>query len=332
MDAEIRPRRGRQKTKASSRKKPVSGRAASDDAGKKLLRAEMLLSITRELAGTDTLNDVLVKMVDITSRETDCERGTLFLMTIRPANSIRASPRGTSAAKSVMLNTNGIAGHVFTTGSRRRSSTTPIPIRASIPTSTSKPGFTTRNILCAPVRTVKGEIIGVAQALNKKDGAFTQEDLALLEAMTTQATLALRSAQFIERMKAAREQEMEFLDVVARHHRRHRPGHRCCRRSWREAARMLEADRSTLFLNDEKTNELFSRVAQGLGSVQIRLPNHLGIAGAVFTTGKTINIPYAYADLRFNPAFDKRTGYFTRSILCVPVVNKYGKIIGVTQV
>ena len=65
MDAEIRPRRGRQKTKASSRKKPVSGRAASDDAGKKLLRAEMLLSITRELAGTDTLNDVLVKMVDI---------------------------------------------------------------------------------------------------------------------------------------------------------------------------------------------------------------------------------------------------------------------------
>src|SRR3546814_963957 len=53
-----------------------------------------------------------------------------------------------------------------------------------------------------------------------------------------------------------------------------------------------------------------------------RLPNHLGIAGAVFTSGKTVNIPYAYADLRFNPAFDKKTGYFTRSILCVPVVNK----------
>ena len=65
-----------------------------------------------------------------------------------------------------------------------------------------------------------------------------------------------------------------------------------------------------------------SEVGQGLESVQIRLPNHLGIAGAVFTTGKTINIPYAYADLRFNPAFDKKTGYFTRSILCVPIVNK----------
>ena len=58
----------------------------------------------------------------------------------------------------------------------------------------------------------------------------------------------------------------------------------------------------------------------------------MGIAGAVFTSGKTINIPYAYADLRFNPAFDKKTGYFTRSILCIPVVNKDGKTIGVTQV
>ena len=64
---------------------------------------------------------------------------------------------------------------------------------------------------------------------------------------------------------------------------------------------------------------------------EIRMPNHMGIAGAVFTSGQTINIPHAYADLRFNPAFDKRTGYFTRSILCVPVTNKAGKVIGVAQ-
>ena len=45
-----------------------------------------------------------------------------------------------------------------------------------------------------------------------------------------------------------------------------------------------------------------------------------------------MNIPYAYADLRFNPSFDKQTGYFTRSILCVPVTNKDGDCIGCTQV
>ncbi|MBT3702297.1 MAG: GAF domain-containing protein [Alphaproteobacteria bacterium] len=96
--------------------------------------------------------------------------------------------------------------------------------------------------------------------------------------------------------------------------------------------RMLQADRGTLFINDEKTNELYSRVAMGESIGEIRLPNHLGIAGAVFTSGKTVNIPYCYADLRFNPAFDKQTGYFTRSMLCVPVLNKESKVIGVTQV
>lgn len=95
---------------------------------------------------------------------------------------------------------------------------------------------------------------------------------------------------------------------------------------------MLNADRATLFLNDGKTNELFSRVAMGDGIGEIRLPNTAGIAGSVFTSGKSMNIPYAYADLRFNPSFDKQTGYFTRSILCVPVINKEGKVIGCTQV
>ena len=93
---------------------------------------------------------------------------------------------------------------------------------------------------------------------------------------------------------------------------------------------MLQADRSTLFLNDEKNSELFAMVGEGL-QTEIRLPNHVGIAGTVFTSGKTVNIPHAYADLRFNPGFDKQTGYFTRSILCVPVISKEGKVIGVTQ-
>ena len=42
----------------------------------------------------------------------------------------------------------------------------------------------------------------------------------------------------------------------------------------------------------------------------IKFPNHLGIAGTVFTSAKPVNIPHAYADLRFNPSFDKQTGFF----------------------
>jgi adenylate cyclase len=192
-------------------------------------------------------------------------------------------------------------------------------------------GFKTKSILCIPIRTARGEVIGAAQVLNKKEGKFSKEDLELLEQMTMQAAISLQSTQFVERMKKSREKEMEFLDVVSDVTAEIDLG-ALLQKVMGEATRMLNADRSTLFLNDEKTNELFSRVAQGDSLGEIRLPNHLGIAGAVFTSGQTINIPHAYADLRFNPAFDKQTGYFTRSMLCTPVVNKEGKTIGVTQV
>ncbi|HNW35986.1 MAG TPA: adenylate/guanylate cyclase domain-containing protein, partial [Candidatus Ozemobacteraceae bacterium] len=69
-----------------------------------------------------------------------------------------------------------------------------------------------------------------------------------------------------------------------------------------------------------------------LNDQEIRFPAHLGIAGKVFTSGETINIPDAYADPRFNKEIDKKTGYHTRNILCMPVVNRAGKAIGVTQV
>ena len=80
-----------------------------------------------------------------------------------------------------------------------------------------------------------------------------------------------------------------------------------------EAARMLQADRATLFLNDEKTNELFSRVAMGDSIGEIRMPNHVGISGAVSPRDRTIVFHYAYADLRFNPAFDQRTEDYFRA-------------------
>lgn len=171
----------------------------------------------------------------------------------------------------------------------------------------------------------------MAQALNKKNGSFTEEDLTLLESMTTQAAVALQGSQLVELMKKSHIQEMEFFDVITDVTSEIDLG-AILAKVMAQATKMLNADRSTLFLNDEKTSELFSIVGEGLGAIEIRLPNHMGIAGTVFTSGKSVNIPYAYADLRFNPAFDRKTGFFTRSILCVPVVNKAGKTIGVTQV
>ena len=97
------------------------------------------------------------------------------------------------------------------------------------------------------------------------------------------------------------------------------------------AARVVEADRCSLFLVDRERGELWSKVAQGVQMKEIRIPMDRGIAGAVATTNKAVNIPEAYQDLRFNQEVDKQTGYRTRSILCVPMRSVDGEVVGVLQ-
>jgi phosphoserine phosphatase RsbU/P len=93
----------------------------------------------------------------------------------------------------------------------------------------------------------------------------------------------------------------------------------------------MNAERGTLFLVDDKSAEIWSLIAQGLEKQEIRLPIGKGIAGHVAKTGEIVNIPEAYSDPRFNPDVDKRTGYVTRNILCLPIRNKSEKIIAVLQ-
>jgi signal transduction histidine kinase len=96
-------------------------------------------------------------------------------------------------------------------------------------------------------------------------------------------------------------------------------------------SQVLDADRSTLYLLDEDTGELWSKVAQGDDVVEIRLKVGDGLAGWVAANGRGVNIKDAYLDPRFDPFWDRKTGYRTRSIMCVPMKNHHGRTLGVIQ-
>ena len=91
----------------------------------------------------------------------------------------------------------------------------------------------------------------------------------------------------------------------------------------------LGADRSTLFIVDPDRQVLWSKVAQG--TEPIILPFGVGLAGMVAASGETLNIPDAYQDDRFNPEVDKKTGYHTKTILCMPVKDRDGSVVAVIQ-
>lgn len=102
----------------------------------------------------------------------------------------------------------------------------------------------------------------------------------------------------------------------------------------------LEAERATLYLLEQKQNRradlqwetvLVSRVMEG-GGDEITLRLGEGIAGEVAKTGQVANVRDAYADPRFSRTWDDKSGFRTRSVLCVPLKSQLGRIIGVIQV
>lgn len=99
----------------------------------------------------------------------------------------------------------------------------------------------------------------------------------------------------------------------------------------RHASTVVEADRTTIFIYDHDRSSLWSRVAQGLTSGTIELQMGSGIAGDVARTLQLTNVVDAYADPRFNREVDSRTGYHTRSILCAPIIDSSGRLLGVIQ-
>jgi len=93
----------------------------------------------------------------------------------------------------------------------------------------------------------------------------------------------------------------------------------------------LKAERSSLYLVDKERSEIWTKVAQELGSV-IRQPIGVGISGRVAQTGETLNIPDAWEVPYFNKAPDVENRFRTKAVLCMPIRTRLGEIIGVLQV
>ena len=100
----------------------------------------------------------------------------------------------------------------------------------------------------------------------------------------------------------------------------------------RRVGQLLDAERASLFLVDRDRQQLVLRVSEDAPDGDpVRIPLASGIAGAAAATGKVVNVADAYADPRFNRAVDVQTGFRTRSVLCLPLHDREGRVFAVTQ-
>lgn len=308
--------------------------ALLDDVTHQLAEEVRRLRVLAEVADTVTqqlsLDHQLPRLIDLITEALDAERATLFLHDRDTGELFSRVLRGEGVAEIRIPDRAGIAGAIFGAGAAEI-----IPDAYQDPRFNleidRRTGYRTRNMLCVPLRNRGGEAIGVTQILNKRSGDFGDADLALAEAINRHAASALEQAFLVERLEQAQREEIEILTIAeAISTELHLDV--LFSRIMAASTQLLNAERSTLFLYDANTDELWSHIAEGAGQKEIRLPAEAGIAGAAFSGGEVLVVPDAYADPRFNRAIDRASGYRTRNILAVPIIDKSSERLGVVQV
>jgi len=287
--------------------------------GRKIL--EMFLDAVHAMASEIEPHKVAEKIIQETCKLVSCERATLYyvdgdelvLMIAKGAKNMR------------FPKSRGIAGFAATQGS---TVSVPDPYNDERFDSTfdKSSGFVTRNILATPVLHQEGTVIAVLQCINKIGGPFQDGDVILLENVASHCSVMLRNAQLYQVALRAEQKVSSLLEIVQMLHSDPNITSLIFTLSTR-SHQLVDADRCTLYLVDRARSQLV--VMQG--DVDIRVPLSKGIAGYVATTGKPVNIDDCYQDTRFNKAVDLKTGYRTKSMLCLPMSVKT-EVIGVLQI
>lgn len=184
-------------------------------------------------------------------------------------------------------------------------------------------GYEMRNTIVVPIKNPNDETVGALQVLNKLGGneEFTDDDLRLVTFAVNFATSILNVIYLNYRINKIFDYTAKIADET-------------------DADKLLplladmgkdivKADRATLWLYDEERNILWTKVAHGVNRLEITPDN--GIAGAVFTTQKSLIVNDPYNDSRFHKETDARTGYTTKSIIAIPLKTTEWKKIGVFQ-
>lgn len=299
---------------------------------------------------TEMLSSITLKVGELLS----ADRTTIFLLDEEQNElwSIIAKDDGNGSLELRVPVDRGIAGEVATS---KQVINIPFDVyqdkRSAGPKAfDKKTGYRTYSMLTLPLLNDQGDLVAVVQLLNKLKSdrssecslyqridkyGFTQEDEALFEEFSPLIRLILESSKSFY-VATQKQRAAEALLTATRSLASSSLNlEETLKRVMDEAKKLMNAHRSTLWLLDSDTNELWAKIPQKDGSLhELRVPVGVGYVGKTAQTGKPLNIPfdlYNHPDAANSKKTDQSTGYRTCSLLCMPIFNADGELIGVTQ-
>jgi signal transduction histidine kinase len=160
-------------------------------------RMDALIRAGVDLARMLDLNALLKRILDLATEHVGAERGAIFVRDPVSGDLVSHHFHGDELERLVVRAGRGIAGHVAATGKSVRLADAYEDPRfdRSVDAAT---GYRTRSLLAVPLSGRGGEVLGVLEVLNRRDGAFAAEDAAFLSAFAAYAAVALENARLLE--------------------------------------------------------------------------------------------------------------------------------------
>ncbi len=211
-------------------------------------------------------------------------------------------------------------------------------------------GYRTYTMLAMPlINEETGELVAVVQLINKlkpdhehygileeqiDKAGFTQEDEQVFREFAPSIRLILESSKSFYAATQRQRAATALMKAVNALSKSSLDLEDTLKRVMDQAQKLMNADRSTLWLIDEDKDELWTKIPIGGNLKEIRIPRTAGFAGQVAQSSQPLLIPFdVYDDPRAGTSkeVDQKSGYRTCSMLCMPVFNSDQKLIGVTQ-
>uniref|UniRef100_S4R9H4 Phosphodiesterase n=1 Tax=Petromyzon marinus TaxID=7757 RepID=S4R9H4_PETMA len=207
-------------------------------------------------------------------------------------------------------------------------------------------GYKTQSVLCLPIKDNKGEIVGVAQAINKKgnnEGKFTEKDEREFGAYLAFCGIVLHNAQLYEDSLLENRRNQVLLELASLVCEEQSSLEELVGRIIDIILSFMPCQRCAVFIADKDSPNIFSRVfhkslevpgvAENTSQSESRShPVSFIYAEFVMKMLTLLNIPDVHRDNRFNLPVEERGDYRTKSLLCAPIQNrKKNEVIGVCQ-
>jgi HD-GYP domain-containing protein (c-di-GMP phosphodiesterase class II) len=283
-----------------------------------------VISRANQIAASTELDALLDQMLDLLIEITGSEAGTLYLYEKATHQLVFKVVKGNEASRRLVGTRigadQGIAGHALGLGK-------PIFLADVVRDPRwdrsvgELAGMNLRTMYCVPLM-LHHTPVGVVQLFNLAEEACDEPDeLAMIGLICSRLVTEVEKARLLEEAQH-RERRLQALIETIASLTTTLDQDQLLDRIMGHACELLDVEATSIWVRDDKAGELVLHVAKGYRSEQmraLRIPLGQGIIGHVVSSGETMQVDDVSSDARFYSQIDEKSGFVTRSILCVPL-------------